>query len=185
MLTVNFGKLLVASTSPVLTNRFVKACQDLPGFLVSPRIASARYSSANALGDLGVLRLYGGTEIIPFAVPAVKGMNPLLKAVLANTVGLLLLWDDEGEAEIPNLALTRNEILSKRRVPAVHVYAGKNELDKALINEYRKLLGLKHDDPVFSLFSQHKNRNNISDIFQRYFTALLREDYISGRVRAV
>lgn len=179
MLGVNFGKVLVASTSTPLTERFVEACKDLPGFLASPRIIPAGWSSEKVLGELGSLRLYGGTDFILFAIPALKGMAPLIKAVSSNTVGLILLWDEEGEANIPDLISARAELLSRRRVPLVYAYAGKEELDRDRVRGYRKMFNLKQDDPVFSLSSPRED--NAPEVFRHYFAALLKEDYISGR----
>jgi len=183
MLTVNFGKILVASTSMILTNRFIEACKDVPDFLVDERLVTSKYSSKNTLGDIGRLKLYGGMDIILFSVPTLKNLSPLLKMISSNVIGIIVLWDEDGNADIPQLAATRNEILSRRRVPVLHIYAGKNELDKTLIREYRNMFGLKADDPVFTLSSPRKD--NIQDIFQSYFSALLKEDYISGKVRAI
>src|SRR3989337_570287 len=156
MLTVNFGKIIRPSTSILLTNRVIEACKDVPDFLVDERLVTSKNSSKNPLGDIGRLKLYGGMDIILFSVPTLKNLSPLLKMISSNVIGIIVLWDADGNADIPQLAATRNEILSRRRVPVLHIYAGKNELDKTLIRDYRTMFGLKADDPAFTLSSPRK-----------------------------
>ncbi|MBI5598674.1 MAG: DUF4388 domain-containing protein [Deltaproteobacteria bacterium] len=193
MLAVNFGKLLIASTAAALTRRFVEASAALPDFfprlmdedtaaLGRPTGKEARMGE-DCLGDLGVLKLYGGMEVVFFSVPTVGGMSPLIKTLSGNVIGLVLLWDSSSEAGIPGLISTRNDVLSRRRVPVMHIHAGDTEPDKAIVKKYRTMLNLKQDDPVFTLTVPRKD--NMQGIFQSFFMALLKEDYITGKVYAV
>lgn len=175
MLSVNFGKIFIASSSHKISRDFFLACKELPGFTINPRIASPREAGMNQIGEVGVLKLYGGLDVVLFSVPTARTMTPLLKAFSTNLIGLVLLWDDEGKQELTHLAETKKSILAGRRVPVLHVYGGPGELDRALSASFKKELEAKHDEHLFTF----KGADGvIVKLFQSFFDQLTKEDYV-------
>lgn len=175
MLSVNFGKIFIASSSQKISRDFFYACKELPGFTINPRIASSREVGMNQIGEVGVLKLYGGLDVALFSVPTARTMTPLLKAFSTNLIGLVLLWDDEGKEELTHLAETKKNILARRRVPVLHVYGGPGELDRELSASFKKELEAKHDEHLFTF----KGTDGvIVKLFQSFFDQLTKEDYV-------
>ncbi len=181
MLFVNFGKIFVASSSSAVTNEFIMHCKDMPNFLVDRRLATATKLNEHLFGDLGTLSIYGGMDIILFSVPVVGNINPLLSAFSNNVIGLVMLWDEEGEDSFQEMVAIKRDTLSKRRVPVLHIYCGKKMLDRLLVEKYRKLLNLKQDEHIFMLGSK---KQDVFKIFQTFFNSVIKEEYIPGGTKS-
>jgi CheY-like chemotaxis protein len=175
MLSVNFGKIFIASASPEISKGFFYACKGLPGFIINPKIASSHNANGGHIGEMGALKLYGGLDVVFFSVPTSSSMGPLLKAFSTNLIGLVLLWDERSSEEIPHLVGTKKNILSQRRVPVLHIYGGARELDRELAASFKKALELKHDEPLFTIKGDDEV---IVKIFRSFFDQLTKEDYV-------
>ncbi len=183
MLGVDFGRIFVAASSGSLLDELLLATGDIPGFTqgspssINPGTEEDT-AGGKAIGEIGTLKLYGGMDIIFFAVPLADKMAPLLNAFSSNLIGLMLLWDEDDEDVLNALAAIKDEVLSRRRVPVVHIYGGKEQPDKTAAKHYRDALKMKQDETLFSLAP----KGSVFRIFKSYFNMLLKEDYISSRV---
>jgi hypothetical protein len=182
MLSVNFGKIFIASTSPKLSKEFIYACKKLPGFSIDLKMASSRKAKGERIGEIGKLKLYGGLEVILFSVPTSQTLAPLLKAFSSNLIGLLLLWDEQNADELSQLVSTKNNILSRRRVPVLHIFGGSKGLDRELSASFKKTFNLKHDEPLFTF---KEDNEVIVKIFKSFFEQLTKEDYVTSGAFAI
>lgn len=176
MYNLSYGKIFLISTSGALASGFIKQCRHIPGFSVNTKPALSQLGLENPLGESAAIRLYGGMELMVFSIPAVRSMGPIWKAFSANLIGLILLWDGKGEKDIKELVNAKKDILSRRRVPAVHLFsqgagAGDDEF-------YKKAFNLKTDEPVFRM--DFNDTAMIQDVFYALFGNLLKEDYIAS-----
>jgi DNA-binding response OmpR family regulator len=177
MLSVNFGKIFIASTSSKLSKDFIHTCTALPGFSINPKITSSPHSKGERIGEIGTLKLFGGLEVILFSVPTSQTMAPLLNAFSCNLIGLLLLWREESARELSQLVGTKNNILSCRRVPVIHIFGGSEGIDRKLSASFKKTFNLKHDEPLF-IFKE--DEGVVIKMFKSFFDQLTKEDYVTS-----
>ena len=116
-------------------------------------------------------------EIILFAVPHNLMMKPMWKAFSMGMIGMMMLCDSEGMKDIEQLVAIKNYILSIRRIPILHTLAVDSEVDKRQEEDFRKALGMKRDEPLFVF--EPMNRDRIFQIFNTFFSYLLKDEYIS------
>ncbi|MEE9614992.1 MAG: DUF4388 domain-containing protein [Thermodesulfobacteriota bacterium] len=178
MLSVNFGKIFLVPSSVGSAMELIHACKRLPGFSLSRAISSSKASEEVPLGEIGALKLYGGMEVVFFVVPTVKHMLPLLSAFSTNLIGLMLLCSEEDTDYLPELADTKNEILRKRRVPAVHIFSGSGKPEGKVADSFKKAFSLESDEPLFT-FNPASADDSIFKILQALFQRLIKEDYVS------
>ncbi|MBI1911478.1 MAG: DUF4388 domain-containing protein [Deltaproteobacteria bacterium] len=174
MFNFSHGKICIISTSGSLAAKFISLCRKIPGFSVYGKTALSNIALENPLGEVASLKIYGGMELVLFPIPTVNNMGPLWKAFSTNLVGLILLWDKEGTADLQEMAEAKREILLKRRVPVVHGYFG--EPSPAEESACKKALGLKADEPLFRINEQ--DRTVAFEVFYSLFGSLLRDDYV-------
>ena len=168
---LNYGKILIASTGSAVMADFLNECRKIPGFSTNQKSALEEIALVNPLGEAGSFRLYGGMDLVLFSIPTVKNMGPLWRAFCTGLAGLILLWDDEGEGKVADLAAAKRDILLKRRVPVAHAYSG-GGIDLAAC---RKELGLKSTDPMFAFAPGEKDA--VHGVFYSLFGNLVKEDY--------
>lgn len=167
---LNYGKILLLSTGSDIMADFFNWCRKIPGFSTNQKSAFAEIALVNPLGEVGSFRLYGGMDLVLFSVPTVRNMGPLWRAFSTGLSGLILLWDEEGEAMIKDLATAKRDILQRRKVPVAHAFKG-NINEAACKNE----LGLKPDEPAFRLDPNVKE--TVNEVFHSLFGDLIKEDY--------
>ena len=119
----NFARIMVLATSGPLVASFMDSCAVIKGFRVVPRPARAAAAAA-LVGEIAEFTLYGGMDLVVFAVPTLAGMGPLWSAFSTRLAGLVLLWDEEGAGELTGLAEAKREIALSTAAPAAHVYMG-------------------------------------------------------------
>ncbi|MDP2689171.1 MAG: DUF4388 domain-containing protein [Deltaproteobacteria bacterium] len=171
---LNYGKILLVSTSGAPAAVFIDRCATLPGFSVNRKSAFFQISMENPLGAAGSLEIYGGMDLLLYAVPEAGHMGPLWRAFGSNAVGLVLLWDDAGAGEIERLEAAKRDILSRTRVPVAYVYSGGGSPDGAAV---RKTFGLKPDEGIFTLAP---DGGGTLEVFISLFNKLLKDDYINA-----
>lgn len=169
------GKVLLISTSGDLVNSFVKRCLSIHGFNAMHK-TSGPQNTEDPAGAVAKFRLYGGMDLLLFSIPSVKHMGPLWRAFSGNMIGLILLWDGNTASELKELAQAKKELLSKRRVPVVQIYAGANAANEE-IAAYRKTLNLRNDEPFFQLGKD--DRSTASEVFYSIFSNILKDDYVT------
>jgi DNA-binding response OmpR family regulator len=174
MLSVNFGKIFIASTSPELSMEFIFTCKALPSFSINQAIAASRDSNRMRMGDIGTLKIFGGLDVILYTVPTEEAMAPLLRAFSSNLIGLMLLWDENTAEKIPLLVDAKHTVLSHRRVPTQHIYASTTGIDRELSAHFRRTFSLKSEDPLFTF---KKDDAVIQKIFRTFFEQLSKDDY--------
>jgi CheY-like chemotaxis protein len=178
MASVNYGKILLTPTSNALIPAFVENCRALPTFTINRQLIASPTYRDNPFGDLGSLKLFGGMEVLLYALPIYSGMKPLLHAFSRNVIGLTLLWDDYGVARLDELASTKNDIFSMRRVPVMHVYVADEGPDKEAEARFRDILAIKRDEQIYVLDS--KGIDKLLQMFYEYFSQLGKEEYMSA-----
>lgn len=173
-LNANYGKIMLISTSGSLASEFIKRCKVIPGFSMNSKSSFQQISLENPLGEISAIKLYGGMDITLFSIPTVKSMGPLWRAFSENLIGVVLLWDAEGEGDLSELEGAKKDILGKKRVPALHVFSG--EVTKEAVARYRSALGLKPDEPLFKL--QKTDTGMVFEIFYSLFSGIIKDDYV-------
>lgn len=169
----NYAKIYLLSTSAILVDGFLNMCSHMPDFNVTQKDLMAEATLGGHFGEVAALKLHGGMDLVVFSIPTVKNMGPVMKAFSANMVALILLWDDDVGAEISELAAAKKELLSLKKCPVVHVFAG--EGNKAGLEiTYRQNFSMRDDEPLFKLKMQDKSV--IFDIFQALFGDLMKQD---------
>ncbi|MCK5237280.1 MAG: DUF4388 domain-containing protein, partial [Deltaproteobacteria bacterium] len=177
MLTSNYAKIFIVSVNPELANKFILSCKSIPDFVIDSKLISDNNSTRNLLGQMGVLKLYGGLDMVFFSLPTASAMGPLINALSSNLVGLILLWDDtklEWGSVVEGLAVTKNEILHHRKVPFLGVYCGENELTDELKESYIKTMGIE-DNPETLMTFDNKNDESVQDILKKFFDELIKD----------
>jgi CheY-like chemotaxis protein len=175
---VNFGKIFIVSTNDNLIVSLVDSCKGIPGFSVNRQFITSPIHRENPFGDIATLKLYGGMDVVLFAVPLNENMRPLWKAFSKNMIGMMLLCDNEGMKEANQLAYIKNSILSVRRLPILHTIAAEHDIDKKQEEEFRKIMAMRRDEKVF-MFTP-ANREKVFHIFSAFFGYLLKDEYISA-----
>lgn len=174
---LNYGKIFILSTSARAVNLFVEGCGRIPGFSSGGSSAFAHIARENPLGTVAKLKLYGGMELLLFSIPEAKHMGPIWKAFSTNLIGLIVLWDDDGAGALSDLSAAKREILLKRRVPAMHVYAGGDALSGGEAG-FRNELGLKPDEQIFRLNA--KDNSAATEVFYGLFSKLIKDDFVAA-----
>ncbi|MFQ5329706.1 MAG: DUF4388 domain-containing protein [Thermodesulfobacteriota bacterium] len=177
MASVNYGKVLIASTGGSLMPQFLLNCKALPSFSINRQLLTSRVYKENPFGVLGRLMLYGGMEILLYALPTEEGMGPLWEAFSKNGIGLFLIWGGESIDHLQRLASMKETLLTNRRIPVMHVCIGKKPLGKKNETKARKILGMKRNEQIFTL--DREKPKKVHDLFFTYFGELMREDYVS------
>ena len=186
MADASFGKVFLVATSGGLVQEFLVHCERIPAFITDTRPPVGEHPSGehplgehpleSPLGEVGRIRLYSGMDAVLFSIPTVKGMGPLYTAFSSRLIGMVLIWDREGCDFIKNLSTIKREILSRRRVPVVHLFVGEIRTDEELYESFRKELNLRMDEQLFVLDST--GRNVILNTFRTLFGQLVKEDYV-------
>lgn len=132
---LNYGKVLLVSSSGAPAADFIRSCASLPGYTSRRKSALFQFSTQSPLGTAGSIELYGGMELLLLSIPEAARMGPLWRAFGSNAVGLVLIWDDAGGADLKMLEAARQDILTRTRVPVAHVYTGPGEPDMAKVKE--------------------------------------------------
>lgn len=166
---LNYGKILVLSAGSAVMADFFGECRKIPGFSTGQKSAGSEIAIVNPLGEIGYFRLYGGMDLVLFAVPTVRSMGPLWRAFSTGLAGLVLLLDPEGAGRAEELAAAKRDIISRRRVPVAYAFRGR--IDEAAC---RKTLGLGPEEHMFRL---DDGREAVSEVFYSLFGNLMKEDY--------
>lgn len=171
---VNYGRVMLISTSGALASDFIKRCKVIPGFSMNSRSSFQQISLENPLGEISAIKLYGGMDITLFSIPTVRSMGPLWRAFSENLIGVVLLWDAESEAFLAELEGAKKDILGKKRVPVLHVFSG--EVSKEAGARYRAALGLRPDELLFKL--QKADDGMVFEIFYSLFSSIIKDDHV-------
>ncbi len=173
---LNYGKIFILSTSGRAVNLFIESCGRIPGFSSGGSSSFANIANDNPLGTVARLKLYGGMELLLFSIPEAKHMGPIWKAFSTNLIGLIVLWDDGGANALKELSAAKREILLKRQVPAMHVYAG-DGVPAGGEAGFRNELSLKPDEPVFRLNAEDPVA---AEVFYGLFSKLIKDDFVAA-----
>ncbi|MBI5048397.1 MAG: DUF4388 domain-containing protein [Deltaproteobacteria bacterium] len=177
MEVATFGKIFIVSTNDNLIVSLVDSCKEIPGFSVNRQFITSPIHRENPFGDIATLKLYGGMEVVLFAVPLNEKMKPMWKAFSKNMIGMMILCDKEDIEDIKQLAEVKNYILSIRRIPILHTVAVGHDIDRGQEEELRKILGMRRDEQIFIF--EPANRDRVFQIFNTFFGYLLKDEYIS------
>ncbi len=166
----NYAKIFLISTCRTLAANFIRQCGRIPGCSVNLRPAPEEDKAANPFGEAATIMLHGGMELVLFTVSTVRNMAPLVAAFSTNLTGMILLWDENAEKDIKELAKIKREMILRKRVPVVHVCSSRAAADNPY---FRKDLNLKAGEPLLL------NEGVIFDVFHTLFENLVKNDYIS------
>ena len=172
MASFNYGKLLIASTGGKLIPHFLGNCKALPSFSINPHLLTKKVYQENPFGVLGEMNLYGGMDLLLYALPTSDGMTPLWSAFSKNGIGLLLLWDEGGAGRLGELREIKESFLAYRSVPVMHVYFGKEAPGKE--NGSRNALAIKEGEEIFSLDVGEPDK--VHNLFYSYFGQFMKDD---------
>lgn len=169
---VGYARVLVISTSGRLTSFFFEMCAKLPGFSMNQRSAIAQVSSDSPLGETASLRLHGGMDLVFFAVPAVRNMNPLWRSFSSNLVGVILLWDNSATGGLGELASVRSAVMGLTDVPVVNICVSSPMSEERQAGA-RRAVGLGPDEPLFLL--RPEETAALHEIFYSLFAGIIAE----------
>lgn len=173
-----FGKILMISTSDNLIMNFVDSCKGLPGFSINRQFITSPIHREKPLGDIASLKLYGGMEAVLIAMPLNERMQPMWSAFSRKTIGMMILCDKKGVEQAKEIAAFKNYILSIRRIPALHIFVADNAIDKRAEEGFKKLLGMKRDEPMFAF--EPMNIDRTFQIWSAFFGCILKDEYIAA-----
>lgn len=88
-MTGDSGKVMLLYSNKDLLASFVDSCKELPRFAISRQFAAPSEYRKNPFGEVGILKIHGGTEIIFFAVPMSKNMLPIMRALCWHSPAML------------------------------------------------------------------------------------------------
>ncbi len=165
------GKIFILSASDRMVADLLDSCKDIPNF----SLAGQR---ENPLGDIGTFKIYGGMDIVLFAIPLNMKMKPLLKAFSKNMIGVIILSDAGMAEDMEKLASAKDYILSIRRTPVLYTLITGREGEGKKEEDFRKALDLKRDERVFAFESM--NREKAFQILRAFFGCLLKDEYIAA-----
>lgn len=174
MVNVSYGRIMVIATSARQVKAFIDACRRIRGFTINPRTAPGDKTEALPLGEVATFKLYGGMDLVIFAIPGIRDMGPVWNGFSTNLIGLITLWDDAGTAELKNLAAAKKAILARSRVPIAHIYEGSSPTDEDSAF-FKRTLGLKADDPIFHM--EPGDRSTVAEALYSIFSKLLKEEF--------
>ena len=143
---LNYGKVLLVSSSGATAADFIKMCASVPGYTSRRKSALFQFAMGSPIGTAGSIELYGGMELLLFSIPDAAHMGPLWRAFGSNAVGLVLVWDDAGSGDLKILEAAKQDILSHTSVPVAYVYSGLEAPDMA---EVRKAFALRDNEAPF------------------------------------
>ncbi|HHL40222.1 MAG TPA: DUF4388 domain-containing protein [Deltaproteobacteria bacterium] len=164
------AKLFVAAPGPGVLHSFIDACKPMPEFFRSYNRTCR--PGEEAVGEAGSIKLRCGLELVLFLVPTVEQMGPLWRAFSSDLAGLFLVLGGGGAQGAAGLAAMRRDILSRRRLPVLHIVRADGE--DASAEELRSALGLGHSEELHTL-DPHA-ANPAQPLFRAYFDRLLREE---------
>lgn len=176
MTSVDYGKILIAPTSNTLIPAFIETCKALPVFSINRQLIASPTYRENPFGNLGSLKIFGGMDILLFALPIYSGMKLLWHALSRNIIGLILLWDDYGVARLDELSSIKKDIFSLRRVPVMHMYVTDEGSDKENESRFRDILAIKRDEQIYIL--DYRGGDRVLQMFYAYFNQFAKEEYM-------
>ncbi|MEE9591133.1 MAG: DUF4388 domain-containing protein [Thermodesulfobacteriota bacterium] len=176
MTSVNYGKILIAPTSNTLIPALVETCKALPTFSINRQLIASPTYRENPFGELGSLKLFGGMDIILYALPIYSGMKLLWRTLSRNVIGLILLLDDYGVARLDELASIKNDIFSMRRVPVMHIYVTGEGSNKENESRFRDILAIKRDEQIYIL--GYRGVDRLLQMFYTYFNQFAKKEYM-------
>lgn len=184
MMFAGYGKILMIATTPNLVKTFAYSLKFLPDFSLNlhSAIVSDSEQSASVIGEVGTLRLYGNMEVTLFATPLAENMGPFLNSFSSNILGLIMLWDTNDEAALKRLKASKDIILSKRRIPVVHMHVGATAPEKKETENYSEALGVKKEENSYDLSSS--DNKAIFEIFKTLLTDISGEGFVTSKVQA-
>lgn len=178
MEVATFGKIFLVSTNDNLIVSFMDSCKDISDFSVNRQFITSPIHRENPFGDIATLKLYGGMEVVLFAVPLNQRMKPIWKAFSKNMIGMIMLCDREGVKDAQKLLNIKSYIGSIRRIPILHAFAVDHHIDRRQEEEFRKALEMRRDEQVFIF--EPANKDRVFQILTGFFGYLLKEEYISA-----
>ncbi len=185
MMLSSHGKVLILSSSPNLVKNFAHTLKFLPDFSLNSKSPIVRGSaeSASVVGEIGSIKLYGNMEITLFSTPMAGRMGPFLTSFSSNVLGLIILWDRTDAEILSRLKTDKDVILSRRRVPVVHIYLGAEEPEETILEKYGKALQIKKEENSYDLSSS--DNREVFEIFQRLLTDISGEKFVTSRVNSL
>ncbi len=185
VMLADYGKVLILSSSPDLVKTLAHTLKFLPDFSLNSKspIVSGGVESSRVIGEIGSIKLYGNMEVTLFSTPLAARMGPFLKSFSTNILGLIILWDSTEAQLLSRLKAGKEVILSKRRVPVVHIYMGAAELESQLFDKYRKGLNLKKEENTYNL--SNSDSKTAFEIFQRLLLDISGEGFVTSRVHSI
>lgn len=147
----NFARIMVVAASGPLAASFIDSCSRIRGFKADMPAAGrpgGRDGPVAPIGEVASFTLYGGMDLVLFAVPMALGMGPVWNAFSTRLAGLVLVWDETGRGELSRLGAAKREVTLSTKAPVAHVYMGPRPGDKDEAF-FKKELDLRPDEPVF------------------------------------
>ncbi|MCK4846031.1 MAG: DUF4388 domain-containing protein [Deltaproteobacteria bacterium] len=169
-MSVSHGYIFVISTSTDLSRNLMRASVDISGFHPKYDLLDDTNLDEYAMGETGHIRLYGELDMIFFALAPMAGLWPLQKSFLSHLTGVLVLWDERGEATLEDIQSIKNLIALKKDVIVRHVYCGGGELDDNSKARYAKAFDLSPSDSI-DIFSSI-SKNGVVDMFKSFFNEM-------------
>ncbi len=182
MMLADYGKIMILSSSPDLVKALAHTLKFLPDFSLNSKspIVRGGVESSRVIGEIGSIKLYGNMEVTLFSTPLAARMGPFLRSFSTNILGLIILWDSTDTQLLSRLKAGKNIILSKRRVPVVHINLGASEPESQVYDEYCKGLNVKKEENTYNL--SNSDHMMAFEIFQRLLLDISGEGFVTSRV---
>lgn len=171
-MTGDSGKVMLLYSNKDLITSFIDSCKELPRFAVSRQFAGASEYRKNPFGEVGLLKIHSGTEIIFFAVPMSKNMLPIMRAFSSDVIGSILILDDEGLNNAKSMKEYLASVFITGNMPQVYTFFTKDKIEEKKQDALKKEIGIETDVPIFL---SNLNGVDVFPIFHALFDCFLQK----------
>ncbi len=116
---VGYGRILLLSIQPSLIKLFINACKGLSGLTIDP-YSLALLDNKDFFGEIGCLKV-GDSEFVFFTIPLDERFKPLGKIFSKNTIGSIILWDEDSLKKAPDILGFKRFLTNSMDIPLFHV----------------------------------------------------------------
>ena len=156
---MNSAKVFILSTHSGLTSTFVDLCGTIKEFTSDSDLPPYDALHQDFFGELGSIKIIEASQVYFFALPLAKNMRPIWKTFSHNVMGLIILWNNEGNSEaLDNISKAKRFLCKSKRMPVVHVFLSAKPMDGREVIEFRRALDIEDDEKIFVLHPKAPER---------------------------
>ena len=103
-------------------------------------------------GELGSIKIIEASQIYFFALPLAKNMRPIWKTFSHNAMGLIVLWNKDGDSTtLDEISKAKKSLCKLKNIPVVHVFLSATPMSSKDVIEFRRTLDIEDNEKIFVL----------------------------------